>query len=244
MQSESKKRIQLVLVVAISLAGVRAAYVFYNRHGEAERVLQQEKERQRKNDTLADRDYYVSLRKLHAYDLASARELTKAAVWVRTGYGTAYFPFDPTAKHANFGRQAGLLLPLQKLQITDLVFDHAPSAPGQKQIMAVFEQDGRRYAFSVGAAEGSSFTLYADDMLFLDDPHELYKYWPADVWDAIGKHEVHTGMNELQADCAVGMGLLQGSAAVGERVLQYPNGGNPVTVTFRGGKAVDVKTGV
>ena len=51
-------------------------------------------------------------------------------------------------------------------------------------------------------------------------------------------------MNELQADCAVGMGLLQGSAAVGERVLQYPNGGNPVTVTFRGGKAVDVKTGV
>ena len=242
MDQESKKRIQVVLLAAIVLAGLRTGYIFYERHSDAEQAVQQEKQRQMKKDTLPDTDYYVSLRKIRAYDLASARELTKSPVWVRTGYSSAYFPFDPSSKHANFGRQVGLLLPLQKLQIADVVFDHAPTAPGQKQIMAVFEQDGKYYAFSIGAAAGSSFTWYADDMLFLDDPHELYKHWSADVWDAIAKHEVRKGMNELQADCAVGLGLLDGSGLGEERTLHYANGGKPLTVTFRGGKAVEVKS--
>jgi hypothetical protein len=242
MQDDVKKRIQMIFAAGIVLAGARVAYVFYERHSDAEQAAQQEKERQRKKDTL-NPDYYVSLRKLYAYDLASAHELTKAPVWVRTGYGTVYYPFDPATRHANFGHQAGLLLPLEKLQITDVVFDHAPSAPGQKQIMAVYAKDGKHFAFSIGAAQGSSFTLYANEMLFLDDPHELYKHWPPDVWDAIGKHEVRPGMNELQADCAVGLGLLEGSGLGEERVLHYPNGGAPLTVTFRNGKAVEIRQG-
>jgi hypothetical protein len=242
MQDDVKKRIQMIFAAGIVLAGARVAYVFYERHSDAEQAAQQEKERQRKKDTL-NPDYYVSLRKLYAYDLASARELTQTPVWVRTGYGTVYYPFDPAAKHANFGHQAGLLLSLEKLQITDVVFDHAPSAPGQKQIMAVYAKDGKHFAFSIGAAQGSSFTLYANEMLFLDDPHELYKHWPPDVWDAIGKHEIRPGMNELQADCAVGLGLLEGSGLGEERVLHYPNGGAPLTVTFRNGKAVEIRQG-
>ncbi len=243
MDSEAKKRVQVVLLVAMVLAGLRVAYIFYERRNDAEQAAQQEKQSQLRKDTLPDADYYVSLRKIHAYDLASARELTKGPVWVRVGYSSAYFPFDPASKHANFGHQAGRLLPLQKLQITDVVFDHAPTAPGQKQIMAVFAEDEKHYAFSIGAAAGSSFDWYADDMLFYDDPHELYKHWSADVWDAIGKHEVRKGMNELQADCAVGLGLLDGSGLGEERTLHYANGGKPLTVTFRGGKAVEVKTG-
>ena len=50
-------------------------------------------------------------------------------------------------------------------------------------------------------------------------------------------------MNELQADCAVGMGMLDGSGLGDERVLHYANGGSPLTVTFRHGKAVDIKKG-
>jgi hypothetical protein len=243
MDSQARKRVQIVLLVAMALAGLRVAYVFYERHSDAQQAIEQQKQRQLQHDTLPDADYYVSLKKIRAYDLASARELTKAPVWVRTGYSSAYFPFNPSSKRADFGHQTGMLLPLEKLQITDVVFDHAPTAPGQKQIMAVFARDDKHYAFSIGAAAGSSFDWYADDMLFYDDPHELYKHWSADVWDAVAKHEVHKGMNELQVTSAVGLGLLEGSGLGEQRTLHYANGGSPLTVTFRNGKAVEIKAG-
>ena len=242
MQAEVKRRIQTILIVAMLVAAARTGWIFYERNREADQAIEQEKERQRKKDTL-DADYYVTPRKLYAYDLAGAQQLAKAPVWVRTGYGTFYYPFDPSTKHADFGHDAGLLGPLEKLQITSVVYDHAPKAPGQKQIMAVFSKDGKHYAFSIGAQQGSDFTLYANDMFFLDDPHGMYKHWSPEVWDAIAKHEVHAGMNELQADCAVGLGLLEGSGTGEERTLRYANGGTPLTVTFRKGKAVEIKKG-
>ena len=224
------------------LAAARTGYIFYARSNDAHQAIEQEQQRQRKKDTL-DADYYVTPRKLYAYDLAGARELTKSPVWVRTGYGTFYYPFDPVAKHADFAHEAGLLEPLEKLQITSVVLDRAPKAPGQKQIMAVYAKDGKQYAFPLGAQQGSSFTLYANEMLFLDDPRGLYKHWPREVWDAIDQHQVRPGMNELQTDCAVGMGLLDGSGLGEERVLHYANGGTPLTVTFRKGRAIEIKKG-
>ncbi len=242
MQDELKKRIQLVLVAGILLAAARTAYIFYERRSEADLALQQEKERQRKKDTL-DPDYYVSLRKFYAYDLAGAQELAKAPVWVRTGYSAAYYPFDPYEKHPIFKHEAGLLLPLEKLQITKVVAYSSLKPPPQRQIMAVYVKEGKQYVFPIGVEEGGNFTFYVNEMLFLDDPHELYKHWPPDVWDAIGKHEIRPGMNELQADCAIGLGLLEGSGLGEERVLHYPNGGAPLTVTYRKGKAVEIKPG-
>ena len=63
-------------------------------------------------------------------------------------------------------------------------------------------------------------------MLYIEDPHELYKHWPADVWDAIERHEVKPGMNEIQADFAVGMGIPQRSDDPTVKTVNYPNGGN------------------
>jgi len=241
MQADIKRRIQTILIVAMLLAAARTGWIFYDRSRAANEAIEQEKERQRKKDTL-DADYYVTPRKLYAYDLAGAqRELTKSPVWVRTGYGTFYYPFNPATKHADFAHDAGLLGPLEKLQITSVVLDHAPRAPGQRQIMAVFSKEAKHYAFPIGAEQGSDFTLYATDMLFLDDPRGMYKHWSPEVWDAIAKHEVHPGMNELQADCAVGLGLLEGSGTGEERTLHYANGGAPLTVTFRRGKAIEIK---
>ncbi len=88
--------------------------------------------------------------------------------------------------------------------------------------MAVFSKEAKHYAFPIGAEQGSDFTLYATDMLFLDDPRGMYKHWSPEVWDAIAKHEVHPGMNELQADCAVGLGLLEGSGTGEERTRNLP----------------------
>lgn len=257
MQADVKRRMQTILIVAMLLAGARTGWIVYERNREAALAVEQEKELQRKKDTL-DADYYVTPRKLYAYDLAGAQALTKAPVWVRIGYGTFYYPFDPATKHADFAHDAGLLEPLEKLQITGVVLDRSPKAPGQKQIMAVFSKDseskndeskegnskdGKHFAFPIGAQQGSDFTLYATDMLFLDDPHGLYKHWLPEVWDAVDHHQVRPGMNELQTSSSVGLGLLEGTGTGEERVLHYGNGGAPLTVTFRNGKAVAIKKG-
>ena len=237
-----KRRFQMFLAGALLLVGARTAYIFYQRGNEAKQAAEEEKQKQLKKDTLAA-DYYVSLPKLYAYDLKGAQDLAKSPVWVRVGYGTSFYSFNQATKHADFAHEAGLLLPLEKLQVTHVVLDRAPKAPGQQQIMAVYAKDGKSYAFPIGAQQGSTFTLYANDMLFMDDPHKLYKHWPQEVWDAIDKHEVQPGMNELQAACSVGLGLLEGSGTGSERTLHYPNGGNPLTVVFRNGKAAEIQKG-
>ena len=50
-------------------------------------------------------------------------------------------------------------------------------------------------------------------------------------------------MNELQADFALGIGLLETGSDSTDRTLDYPNGGKPVKISFHNGKAVDVKHG-
>jgi hypothetical protein len=80
-------------------------------------------------------------------------------------------------------------------------------------------------------------------MFFVEDPHDLYKHWPADVWQAVVQHEVKPGMNELQADFAVGMGTLDSGSSSNERTLHYANGGKPLVVMYRDGKAAEVKAG-
>jgi hypothetical protein len=80
-------------------------------------------------------------------------------------------------------------------------------------------------------------------MFYVEDPHDLYKHWPADVWQAIAQHEVKPGMNELQADFAVGMGVPEAGASSAEKTVHYANGGKPLTVIYRGGTATDIKPG-
>ncbi len=50
-----------------------------------------------------------------------------------------------------FRTRPGLLLPLQKLQIKDVVTDTAPHSAHMQQIMAVFEQEGKPFAVSIGS---------------------------------------------------------------------------------------------
>ena len=109
--------------------------------------------------------------------------------------------------------------------------------------MAVFEKDGKTYAFSIGSIKGIDYKFYADDMLFIQDPHELYKHWPADVWGAIDKHQVNPGMSELQADFAIGLGIPEKSGGPGNRTVNYPNASNPLSVTYRNDEAVEIKPG-
>lgn len=235
--AESRKKLQIILVLGILIAGARAAYVVYERH-EALKG-----DNQSKQETALNPDYYVTPKKLHPYDLKTAQELTKQPVWVKVGGQLTYYPYDRAKHKTDFAQEIGTLGPLQELQIKDVFLDSAPKAPGNKQVMAQFDLDGKLYAVPIGAEKNSEFRIYSDDAFFIEDPRQLYKHWPADVWKAIDAHQVQQGMSELQASFAIGLGVPEGSGDYGSRTLQYPNGGKPLSVTFENNKAVTIKAG-
>ncbi len=234
---EFRKRLQIFLLAALVIAGGRAAYIVYERRAATK------EEAKPKPETALKADYYVTPKKLHAYDLKSARQLTEQAVWVKVGYQLTYYPYDRGRHKTDFGHEAGLLPPLQKLAIQDVVTDVSPLVPGIKQVMACFSLNGKSYAAPIGAVKGGDFRIYSDDIFFIEDPRDLYKHWPADVWKEIDVHEVQTGMSELQASFAIGLGVPEGSGDYGSRTLHYPNGGKPLAITFENDKAVAIKPG-
>jgi hypothetical protein len=237
LDSELRQKLQILLLAAIVLAGGRAAYVVYERR-ETRKADEHPTQEQALNP-----DYYVTPRKLYPHDLKSARQLTQQPVWVRTGYANTYYPCDPAGHKIDFVHEAGTLPPLLKLQVEDVVTQVAPQAPGVKQVLARFALYGKPYAVPIGVEKDGEYKIYSDNMFFIEDPHELYKHWPADVWRAIDNHEVRPGMSELQSAFALGSGTLAGSPADGSRTLHYPNGGKPLAITYRNDKAVEIRPG-
>jgi hypothetical protein len=233
---EVLKKLQIFMAAAILIAGGRAAYVVYERH---EAAL----DRTPKQETALKADYYVTPKKLYPYDLKSARQLMEQPVWVKVGYQITYYPYDAARKKTDFAHEAGTLLPLQKLAIEDVVTGVSAQAPGVKQVLAVFSLEGKSYAVPIGAEKDGEFKIRSDDMFFVQDPHELYRHWPAEVWQKVDAHEVQAGMSELQCSFAIGMGAPEGSGDYGSRTLHYANGGKPLVISFEDDKAVEIKVG-
>jgi len=236
--AETRQKLQIVLVIGLALAAARAGWIVYERH---ETLKEDAKPRQEAPPLKAD--YYVTPKKLRPYDLKSAKELTKQPVWVKVGGQLTYYPYDRVRHQVDFGRELGTLGPLQKLDIKDVVTDVSPKAAGTKQVMAVFEFEGKPCAVPIGAEKGSEIRIYSDDAFFIEDPHELYKHWPAEMWKAVDAHEAKQGMSELQASFAIGLGIPESNGDYGSRTLQYANGGKPVTIAFENDRAVVIKAG-
>jgi hypothetical protein len=234
-----KGKIQLALLLLIAVAAIRAGYIVYERSAERAKDAAEAN----KPAPPLNPDDYVVLKKLYPSDLKSAKQLTQQPVWIREGYHHTYYPYDLARHRTDFSREAGLLLPIQKLNIKDVVVDSAPHSAHMHQIMAVFEQGGKAYAVSIGSLVNNTYSIYSDDYFFLQDPHELYKHWPPEVWEAIDQHQVKPGMNQLQVDFAVGMGVLDRSSDSSVQTAHYSNGTNPVTVTYRNGKVAEVRPG-
>lgn len=236
MRADSKRKIQWVLGIAIAVAALRAGYVVYQRDADKARETRQQA-------PPLNPDYYVIPKKLYPYDLKSAKQLTQQPVWVREGYRFTYYPYDRARRRTDFAHEAGLLLPIQELKIVDVVTDTAPHSAHLHQMMAIFEQEGKSYAVPIGSQTGDTYKIYSDEMFFIQDPRELYKHWPADVWESIEQHQIKPGMNEFQAYFAIGMGVPDRSSDPAVKTVRYPNGGKPVTITFRDGKAAEISGG-
>jgi hypothetical protein len=238
MSPEAKQRIQIALGLALVVAGIRAGYILYERH---EDYLAAQKQEQAKKAGYSNADYYVTPKKLHPYDLKSAMQLTQQPVWVKEGYRYTYYRYVPVVKKVDFLHESGLLGPLERLEIKDVMVVAAPG--GRRQVVATFEKNEHSYAVPVGFESDGQYKIYSDEIFYVEDPHELYKHWPAEVWQAVAQHEVKPGMNEMQADFAVGMGVPDAGASSNEKTVRYPNGGKPLVVSYRGGKAAEIKAG-
>jgi hypothetical protein len=241
------KRFIIIFVVFLALAGVRIYYI----HKERNTELPQPKVTRNENFSSDD---YVTPKTLHVYDLKSAKEeLDGKPVWVKSGWQIYYYP--ATGGRVDFAHDAGLLPPLEKLDIQKLVEATPPNAkaqeiaPGVKvrsqAVMAIFKRgnDPKLYACQVGSANGGDFTLYLNESFYYEDPHQLYKHWSADVWQAIDQHQAKPGMNELQASFALGIGTPSSGSDYGNRTLDFTNNGHPVKVTFAHNRATNIGAG-
>ena len=222
------------------VAGLRVTYILYQRH---EEHLEAERQKQARNVGYSNPDYYVSPKKLYPYDVKTAKQLTQQPVWVKEGYRYTYFRYDPARKQVDFAHDAGLLLPIEKLAITDVITAIPPGAGNRRQVMALFQKDGKSYAVPIGYEADEQYKIYSDEMFYIEDPRDLYKHWSADVWQAVERHEITPGMNEMQADFAVGMGVPDSGDTSDQKVVRYPNGGKPLVVVYHDGKAAEIKAG-
>src|SRR5579863_8825633 len=142
MTPEAKQRIQLALVVAMLVAGLRATYILYERH---EDKVTAEKQKLAQNAGYSNPDYYVTPKKLYPFDLKSAKQLIQQPVWAKEGYRYTYYPYDTARKRVDFAHEAGVLLPIERLEIKDVVIDTPPGAGSKHQMMAVFQKGGKSY---------------------------------------------------------------------------------------------------
>jgi hypothetical protein len=237
--AEAKHKLQLALLLAMVVAGLRAGYILYQRH---EDKVAAEKQKPAVNVGYSNPDYYVNPKKLYPYDLKSAKQLTQQPVWVKEGYRYTYYRYDGADKQVDFVHEAGMLLPIEKLQVKDVV-TAKPAGAGQRlQVMAVFQNEGKTYAVPIGFEADGQYKIYSDEMFFVEDPRDLYKHWSADVWQAVEQHQVKLGMNEMQADFAIGMGVPDSGSSY-EKTVRYPNGGKPLVILYHDGKAAEIKAG-
>jgi hypothetical protein len=240
-----KKWIQIALAVLLVGSGVRLAWIFYQRSQPVQAPSRQQV------TYSSNEDDYVAPHKIYAYDLKSAKkELVGKTVWVIAGNSLYYYPYASGV--ASLQHKAGVLAPLEKLDIRDIVLQKTSSAPRpgefvvvRQQIMAVFRKADQpaTYAVDIGTSVGGNYKFIANQEFLIDDPHELYKHWPSDVWSAIDHHEAKPGMNELQVGFALGTSATAGAGDYGNRFMEYTNAGKPVTVTFSGNKATQVVPG-
>lgn len=246
MEADWRKKLQITIIALAVLAALRVAYIFYERREPSGPAKPQPA-------YSLNLDDYVTPPRIQPYDLSSARkELVGKTVWVKAGNQIPYYPCSAATHQVDFRHKTGLLPPLDKLQVEDVVSQRAPATftPGrtavvQKQVLAVVKRAGGPgpYAVAIGTSVGEDFTFNVNDLFFLADPHELYKHWPPDVWKSIDEHQAVQGMNELQVSFALGAAANAGPGDYGNRTVAYTNNGSPVEVTFEKNKAVKVVAG-
>lgn len=193
-------------------------------------------------------DDYIVPRKIYPHTLADARALDGKSIWVFAGNQMNFYPATPS--RVNFSKAAGLLQGADPLEVVNFIEQVAPESVytriprGDRQVLMLFHRKADPaplYGVAVGYHEAAGYTFYMDEAFFYDDPHMLYKHWPANIWQAIDAHKAVLGMNELQAQLALGQVSRPGAGEPNNRTVEFDNNGHPVTITFDHRKATKIE---
>lgn len=200
-------------------------------------------------------DETVVARKMFIDSVPSAKALDGKTVWLQAGYQVDYYPFH--AGRIDFAHPLGVLPGIQPVVVKNVLLQSAPASfksrlgRGDRNIFMVFAKPGssEEYAATMGIVGGAGQATnashyYFDDLLYYDDPHQMYKFWPADVWKAVDAHEAKAGMNEMQTTMSLGQIQESGSKEYGNRTVHYTYGDHndkTASVTFVNDKATTVK---
>lgn len=240
------KRLGVITCILVLLILVRVGLIWRANH-EANETKPAEA-----RTTAVSADAYVALPKLHAYDLASAKQgLEGKTIWVAAGDQLDFYP--AMGGSVDWRRSAGKLQALDALHVSKVVKTAAPvqlikqgnvtfHKEGTPKVAAIFTHgsQAKPYGIEIGTVKGDSYDFIVDDAFYLEDPHELYKHWSPDVWKAIDEHRAEKGMNELQTAMALGPGHSDSSNSYGNRTMEYQHGGKTIAVTFSNDKATAV----
>lgn len=235
------KKIALITLGVFAIGAIRVYFIWRERNAPVAETKPKYVERRLTSDDV------VTVRHLYIDDLKSAKALEGKTVWMQAGYQIPYY--GVAGKHVEVTKRLGLLPNAEKIEIKEFVEQAVPESVddrvphGTKQYFAVYTKadDPKHYAMAVGVLKGTDQTFYCDQIFYYDDPHVMYKHWPADVWAAIDKHEPIVGMSELQAMMALGQVVEWSSDSVGNRTIHYTAGDHHWTVVFEKDKATSVK---
>ncbi|WP_419807173.1 hypothetical protein [Terriglobus sp.] len=193
-------------------------------------------------------DDYIVPRKMYPHTLADARALDGKPIWVFAGSQMAYYP--ATQQRVTFVKSPPLLLGAEELEVVNFIEQVSPESVytriprGDRQVFMLFHRKtdpGPLHGVAVGYHEAAGYTFYLDEAFFYDDPHVTYKHWPANIWQAIDAHKAVLGMNELQAQLALGQVSRPGPGEPNNRTVAFDNNGHPVTITFEHKKATKIE---
>ncbi|MEW5975339.1 MAG: hypothetical protein AB1898_05975 [Acidobacteriota bacterium] len=167
-----------------------------------------------------DLDLLVVVPKFRVKNFADVHALNGQRLWVKAGYAAEYFVYGPGKTPAAEGM---LFEPLQELMISDIVQRSSSPGSSDRDILAVFEAQGQRFATVIGRCEAGtdSYQWYLDDLFFGRDPREIYDHWQPDVWEKIRSHQLERQMTMAQVMLSLGVGTLITTEAGGLQLYQF-----------------------
>jgi hypothetical protein len=230
MENGAKAAIGATVVLVLAV-GVRVGLIYRERNAPDKALKPAARE-------VIPEDDLVYLKQKHPSSLADVKELQGSTVWVSAGGQLEFYPY--VGHTVQYGKSAGTLLGAEPLVVKDMVEQVAPKSAssripaGDKQVLMVFTRpdDAKEYAVPVGYRQDKDYTFYTDEILFYDDPHELYKHWGPEIWKAVDAHQVVLGMNERQVELSLGQVSKSTSQTYGNRMVVFANLGKPMAVTF------------
>jgi hypothetical protein len=159
-------------------------------------------------------------------------------VWMKAG--NYFHARKVDGKHVTSQTESDFIPPLETMEITDVVLG---PGKGGREMLAIFRRPGKPalLAVPIGVEKNGQYRIDVANVLFRQEPRQLYKHWSKETWDAIARHEALKGMNEQQVWLAYGYGTPVTSGDYGSRTVHYENAGKSKEVRFSNNQAEEIK---